>query len=139
VLGSYVETWTQKGSCLVSSIGTALNCESINVGLIPGQCRSLWSWWIMKSFLLTHLHSHWHFALTCTEFISSLQKWRQLVLVNCLKAWPGTMPWLYCVLCSGKFNVAYCHNLEWKLPTPGTNIRRGWEEGNLTTRPPLPL
>jgi hypothetical protein len=63
-------------------------------------------WLIMKSFL-------WLFALCSGMYrsFSSLGKWRQLVLINCLTTCPGTM-W------SGKFTVASCRDPEWKLPTP---------------------
>jgi hypothetical protein len=85
--------------------------------LIPGCCRSFSLRLTMKSFL-------WSFALyLCSGMyrsFTSLQKWRQLVLVNCLAAWPGTISydgWTVAELFSGKFNVAYCRDPEWKLPT----------------------
>jgi hypothetical protein len=50
---------------------------------------------IIKSFLRS-------FALyLCSGMyrsVSSLRKWRQLVLVKCLRACPGTMRWLNCAL-----------------------------------------
>jgi hypothetical protein len=51
-----------------------------------------WSW---NSF---YGHLHCTSTLTCTEVISSLLKWRQLVLINCLTACPGSMRWLNCAL-----------------------------------------
>jgi hypothetical protein len=52
-------------------------------------------WLIRKSFLRP-------FALyLCTDIyrsLSFLRKWRQLVLVNCLTAFPGRMRWWKCTL-----------------------------------------
>jgi hypothetical protein len=86
----------------VSSIGRELDCESGDSSSIPGWRWSLSLWLIMKSFLRS-------FALYCSGMyrrFSSLRKWRQLVLVNCLTACPGTIRWLNCALVNSMWLTA---------------------------------
>jgi hypothetical protein len=54
---------------------------------------------------------------------SSLQKWRQQVLVNCFTVCPGTND-AVAGLCSGKFNVAYCSDPTWKTINTTTIITK---------------
>jgi hypothetical protein len=94
----------------VSSMCRALDCEPWRPWIIPVRRRSLLLWLIMKSFLRS-------FALyLCSDMyrsFSSLRKWRQLVLVNCLTACPGTMPWLNCALVNAMWLTVMI--LVWKL------------------------
>jgi hypothetical protein len=57
-----------------------------------GHFRCNWSW---NPF---YGHSHRAYALVLYRSFSSLLKWRQQVLVNCLTVCPGTMRWLNCAL-----------------------------------------
>jgi hypothetical protein len=77
-------------NCLDGSIGRAIDCKLGNLGLIPGQAVHFCCHWSWNPF---YGHSHCTSALACTEVISSLWKWMQLVLVHCLTACPGTMIW----------------------------------------------
>jgi hypothetical protein len=72
-----------------------------------------WSW---NPFFA---HSHWTSALTCTEVIMSLRKWRQLILVNCLVICPGMMRWLKCAL----VNYMWLSALFWRVNLNTTTIK----------------
>jgi hypothetical protein len=78
-----------------------LDCKSGDPGSIIGRRSSLLLRLIMKSFLRS-------FALyLCSgRSFSSLRTWRQLVLLNCSTACPGTMRWWNCALVSSTWLTA---------------------------------
>jgi hypothetical protein len=94
-------------SCPVSLIGRMFYCESSDPGLIP-------SWCTLVTFLLIG-HLHCTSALACTEVTSSKVK-ATSTDDKLLDGLPRNNEVVE--LCSGFFNVVYCCDPEWKLPTP---------------------
>jgi hypothetical protein len=73
-----------------------------------GHFRYDWSW---NPF---YNHLHCTSALACTEVISSLRKWKQLVLINCMTACPGTVWWLNCAFVNSVWLTAMIRSENYK-------------------------